>query len=309
MDLRTVTQFLAVMEHGTLGRAAEALHVTQPTLSKSIQRLEHSLRVRLFERSHQGLEPTAYAVALAPYAREMASRGESMRELMDMLRSGQAGSVTMGAGPSIAANLMPAVVAKLAVQVPGVRVWMVEGVVAQLLPLLQAGQLDFFVGTAMLGPLDPGISHRMLRKDRIAIVASVSHPIHRRRGLTLEALLDQPWVLAPDEHYLTQGCYRLFGNAGLPAPVASVVTTSFGCIERLLAQGRHLSAMPVSYSHSPTRRYRSVVLEGGDWERDVWLYQRRSDFVAPCVATAIAAVEVECDALSPDMVRKRTPVE
>ena len=126
MSLRRLHHFLGVYEHGSLGRAAEALHLTQPALSKSIQQLEASLDVKLFERTPVGVVPTIYGDTLSRHAKVIEAEIRNAEREIAIMRGGSKGEVSVGVTPSIAANLMPHTVLKLHDEKPDIQVRVLE---------------------------------------------------------------------------------------------------------------------------------------------------------------------------------------
>ncbi len=104
MDSRRLQHFLAAFHHGSLGRAAAELHITQPGLSKSIHQLERELEVRLFDRTPMGLVPKIYGEALATHASSVQSELDSAPREIAMLRGAAKGVVKVGVTPSVAAS-------------------------------------------------------------------------------------------------------------------------------------------------------------------------------------------------------------
>lgn len=243
MDARSLQQFVAVVEHGTIGRAADALHMTQSALTKS---------------------------------------------------RGKAGRVVMGAGPSLVAGLVPRAILGAAGGAPDLQVEVVEGVVSNLLPRLQAGEIDFFIGTAAPQSLDRHLKAERLFDDRISVVGGRSHPLHRKRGLTLADLLPMRWALPDPGHSLTLGCARIFQEAGLPAPVPAVVTSSLTCLEALLVAGTHVSVAPDPGRPWARDAFVPFRVEGGSWERAIWLYRRAGQAHSPAAAAMVDALRTAC---------------
>lgn len=113
--------FLAVVEHGSFGAAAEALSVTQPALTKQIQALERAVGTRLLDRGRRGAIPTAAGLALIPRAQWMVSVVEDFWGHARRLGSGEAGSVSVGFGMS-GLRQVPAVVRRFRELCPGIQV-------------------------------------------------------------------------------------------------------------------------------------------------------------------------------------------
>ncbi len=105
MDLRNLRNMIAVLETGSLGKAAERLHISQPALTKSIQRLEQELGVRLFEREPRGMRPTLYAESLRGYAKATSVGMAQAIAHINALKNGTEGMITVAA-PSIIASTL-----------------------------------------------------------------------------------------------------------------------------------------------------------------------------------------------------------
>lgn len=95
MDLRALRYFIAVLEAGSLSRAAHSLYVAQPALTAQIKKLEGELGAQLLERSHAGVTPTPAGAQLYEDARRLLSDADAMRERIQRLPQGPEGSVTI----------------------------------------------------------------------------------------------------------------------------------------------------------------------------------------------------------------------
>jgi DNA-binding transcriptional LysR family regulator len=126
MDLRHLRNMLAVMEEGSLGKAAERLNISQPALTKSIQRLEEQLGVRLFERKSRGMEATSYADSLRAYAQSACVGMTEAVKQINALRSGTEGVVTVAGPPLIASELLPDVLVRLSAERPNLQLRVVS---------------------------------------------------------------------------------------------------------------------------------------------------------------------------------------
>ena len=102
LDIRLLTAFLTIVQTGSLGRAAQALHVTQPALSRSIKQLEEKVGVPLFERHSKGMLLTQYGQALLPHARLLQEESALAVKEIDALRGLSKGTVRVGAIASVA---------------------------------------------------------------------------------------------------------------------------------------------------------------------------------------------------------------
>ncbi|KQP49255.1 LysR family transcriptional regulator [Pseudorhodoferax sp. Leaf274] len=126
MELRTLRYFIAVLEAGSLSRAAGSLYVAQPALTAQIRKLEEELGAQLFERSHAGMAPTPAGLQLYQDARRLLSDAAAVRERVRSLPQGPEGSVTVALPFLIASLLMGPVLAGLKATHPRIRVFVLD---------------------------------------------------------------------------------------------------------------------------------------------------------------------------------------
>lgn len=126
MDLRTLRYFIAVLEAGSLSRAAGSLYVAQPALTAQIKKLEAELGTQLFDRSHAGVTPTPAGMQLYEDARRLLSDAEAVRERIQRLPQGPEGSVTVAAPFLLASLLLGPVLARLKHSHPRIRVFVLD---------------------------------------------------------------------------------------------------------------------------------------------------------------------------------------
>jgi DNA-binding transcriptional LysR family regulator len=125
MDIRHLRNMLAVMEEGSIGKASQRLHISQPALTKSIQRLEEHLGVRLFDREARGMKPTFYADSLRGYAKAACVGMAEAESQIASLRNGTEGIITVAGPPLIVTELLPDVLLKLSQERPKLQVHVV----------------------------------------------------------------------------------------------------------------------------------------------------------------------------------------
>lgn len=126
MELRSLRYFIAVLEAGSLSRAAVALYVAQPALTAQIKKLEAELGTQLFERSHAGVTPTAAGLQLYQDARKLLSDAHAMRERLQRPPEGIEGSVTVAVPFLLASLLLGPVLARLQRTHPRIRVFVID---------------------------------------------------------------------------------------------------------------------------------------------------------------------------------------
>jgi DNA-binding transcriptional LysR family regulator len=224
-DLRTVDYFLTAVARGSLRAAAQELGVTQPALTKAIRRLEDSFGAPLFNRRARGVTPTVYGTALLRHAKDVKAALQAAREEVDALRSGGAGLVKIGAGPSWQDAVLPDAIAELRASRPGVRIHVTGGGDDQLKEQLKSGALDFVLAAVPeTQGLEPELAWQPLLTDEYCVIADAGHPLRRRRRVKADDLLGYPWILPPATTYMVGRLQHMLRAAGLPAPVPAVET-------------------------------------------------------------------------------------
>jgi LysR family nitrogen assimilation transcriptional regulator len=126
VDLRALRYFIAVLEAGSLSRAASSLYVAQPALTAQIKKLEGELGAQLFERSHAGVTPTAAGMQLYHDARRLLSDAAALRERFQRAPEGLEGSVTIAVPTLLSSLLMGAVLMRVKERHPRVRVFVLD---------------------------------------------------------------------------------------------------------------------------------------------------------------------------------------
>ena len=169
MELRRLEYLVAIADHGSLSRAAVALNLSQPSLSRQIAALEEEVGHRLLVRTGRGAEPTAAGERLLVHAREMleASR-RAIDELRDMGDS-PGGRVTIGMPPRVASGLSVALVRGFRARFPWAVITVLEGLSLSLRESLVAGRLDLAL---LFDPFpSPQLAYEPLMREPLMLVA------------------------------------------------------------------------------------------------------------------------------------------
>lgn len=242
LESRRMRHFLAVYELGSIGRACEKLLLTQPALSKSIRQLEDELGVRLFDRTPMGVVPTIFGNALALHAKSIEAQIRNAEAQISSLKGKAHGHVTVGIGPSVARNIMPAATTTLRSLQPGIALTVIEGLVDDLLPRLRRGELDLMIGS-WPRIADPMFTTEIVLVDRLEVVARTDHPL-AGRPVPRNELLNYPWALPPASQKWRQALDDLFLQRGLEPPKPQVVSNSSSFLEALIRSSDSLSFLP-----------------------------------------------------------------
>ncbi len=190
MELRHLRYFVAVAEVGNVSKAAAALRLSQPALSRQIHDLEAELKVALFERTGRNLRLTGAGEDLLAYGRRVLDSAGAFRERARAIGSGEAGVLRAGATPQSLQRLFPPIIQRFRHLMPDVDVRLVEGDAATLIEHLRRGDLHLaFTGYQP----EFGASCLPCGSLRILLIGVGQRP--RARTIEIRELEDQPLLL------------------------------------------------------------------------------------------------------------------
>ena len=178
-DLRQLAAFASIATTGSLGRSAEALHITQPALSRTVKRLEDQLGAPLFERHSKGMQLTAIGAALLPHAQLLLREAEHASDEIKAMRGLAKGTIRVGAVGSIASSILPLAIGEVLQRWPQLQVRAIEGVWDRLTDALVRHEIDLALGMDAPDTDEITAIRDCHWEDRSYIVAATGHPLHR----------------------------------------------------------------------------------------------------------------------------------
>lgn len=243
--LDDIDYFLAIAEHGQVRRAAAALGLSQPALTKGLQRLEKELGFPLFERGPRGMTLTAVAEQFRQRTQTLrASLGDAIKEAAD-LHLGAMGLLRVGVSPLYAQRLFVPACLRLHRQRPAASLRVNINLNDALLAALRLGDLDLTIN-AIPRVLPEDLQAVPLMTDDLCMVVRQHHPLLTRRRVRLQDLVDAQWMLPGPGPGVAgrRGVEARLAEAGLPPPrVVVEVSNTAGQLSRLLAHSDLISIM------------------------------------------------------------------
>ncbi|ANN73649.1 LysR family transcriptional regulator [Bordetella bronchialis] len=196
METRHLRYFLAVVDHGSVSRAADWLGLAQPALSQALARMEKELGVRLFDRSRRGAEPTAAARAILEDVRASVARIDAAAARARDIGRGSAGQLTVGLVSSALFDTLPRALRQMRERAPGVRVILREMSNAEQAQALQNGEIDIGL---MHTPVAVGgrMRERQLLRDRLVAAVPDEFPVAADGTVRLAQIAAAGLVLFP----------------------------------------------------------------------------------------------------------------
>jgi len=195
MQIKDLQWFIRTVELGSIHSAARELEISQPALSKSLRRLETALGVRLLERTPRGVAPTEVGRALAARTRTLDEWLHDTRILVEDYKTGSVGELRVGAAPMIVDPLLSGVLATFMKDGPPARFYTNVQLTQHLLQQLEAGDLDFAIGSVLPNHVPASVNYIDLGFQHHYVVGRADHPL-RSRPFTIRDLRAQPWVVS-----------------------------------------------------------------------------------------------------------------
>ncbi|MEJ8849973.1 LysR family transcriptional regulator [Variovorax rhizosphaerae] len=243
-DLQHLHAFATIIETGSLGRAAVALNITQPALSRTIKRLEDQVGAPLFERHSKGMHLTDIGGVLLPHATLLLRESEHASEEINAMRGLAKGTIRVGALGTIACLALPQAIDRVLVKWPKLRVYVVEGVWDRLAEGLVKHEIDLALGVSVADSAEITAIKDCRWDDRSHVVAALDHPLRRKKALELADVIDQRWTTTPKGTAPYAHMEQVFADNGLGMPEILVETRSVMMLKNLVAQSGFLSWMP-----------------------------------------------------------------
>jgi DNA-binding transcriptional LysR family regulator len=246
IKLRDLHVLIAVVQTGSMTQAAESLAISVPVVSKAISDLEHTLGVRLLDRSAQGVEPTPYGRALLDSSLAAFDELRQGVEHIEFLSDPRVGEVRIGCPVTMATGFVSAVIDRFAEKYPHITVHLLAAESAATYRALEERKVDLAI-VGMYSPLnDAHLNAEVLFHESFAVAAGGQSRWARRRSAKLAELVNERWTLPPSDTLFGSVVVEAFRASGLEVPRASVVTSSVPARIRLVATGRFLTAPPRS---------------------------------------------------------------
>ena len=263
-DLRQLRHAHAVAAHRSFARAAKALSITQPALSRSIQMLEARLGTRLFDRNTAGVDLTDAGRLLLDKASTLLELADDLARKTASLRNSGNGYLSIGAGPYPTAMLLGNALAKIAAEMPGARVHVVDTDWSESIEMVRRCELAFVIAETSTVVDDPGFSVTGLARHQAYFVVRAGHPLTKVAASTVEEILAFPLALTERlpprilDHLLDASRDKRGGGSAPREP--SYACSSLEVLKRLVAQSDVVAPFPMSLIRDDVAAARLVAL-------------------------------------------------
>jgi len=245
MKLHDLHVLMAVVQVGSMSKAAALLNTTQPAISRSIAELERTVGARLLDRNPHGVEPTEHGRVLLDGGAAVFDDLRQTIKNIEFLGDPTSGEVRIGSNPFLAASFVAAVVDRLSRRYPRIVIHLAAEQAETLHRDLLDRKVDFLI-TRRWGPIaDDRLSFEFLFDDPFVVAAGEQSPWARRRSVELAELVGESWTLPPAGEIWSVAT-EAFRARGLNYPRVSLFTVHRETRMSLLATGRFLTIFPAS---------------------------------------------------------------
>lgn len=268
VNLRALRTFVATAEMGGIGRASARLNLSQPAASRQIHALEAELGVVLFEHVGRGLKLTSHGEDLLQRSRQLLTHSDLLTEHAKALRSGNTGTLKVGATPQVIANLIAPLLPNHRRDHPGVDVQLIEGSDPQQRARLEQGEVHLTimpVGGA-------GLSYRLLDPVYVLAVMLKTHPLSRLNVIELNELSKHALLLL-QRGYGSRTWFDAECESAQVRPSVLMESTTAHTLMELAAVGHGIAVLPsTSVIRDPLRAipvlHRGISI--GRWVAICW---------------------------------------
>jgi len=243
MELQQLRYFCAIAETGSFSRAAQQTHVSQPSLSQQIRKLEDELGARLFDRLGRSIRLTELGQAFLPRARAVLRDLEAARGEVAERKTAIEGNVCVGVIPTIAPYFLPPLLAAFTRKYPDVRLTVVEEITPLLLEKLRAGSVDVAIVALPLNVRGHEFESVPLADEKLFAVLPRAHALAGRRRIRLDDLRDDPFLLLRDGHCFRETAVAACKRARLH-PQIVFESGQFSSILSMVSAGLGVSIVP-----------------------------------------------------------------
>lgn len=281
-DLADLQAFTAVARLGSFRAAADSIHLSQPALSRRIDKLESALGVRLIERTTRRVQLSAVGQEFARKAQDLLDELDATLLGLEQLAQQRSGRVTVACVPSATRYFMPAVLRRFHERFPRIRVHIHDAHAHEVLAAVTSGTADF--GLNFVGRQEAGIDFAPLLRDRFVLACRRDHRLAAKRSVRWSELQGEPWLAVGQ----SSGNRLLLERAlaGMPERPQSVfearhVQTLLGLVEA----GLGVAAVPQLAMPTGSSDIVGVPLTAPAVHRDIGLITRRGERMPPAAQT------------------------
>ncbi|WP_374517422.1 LysR substrate-binding domain-containing protein [Undibacterium squillarum] len=244
MEIRQLRYFVAIVDHGSLSRAARVLHIVQPALTQQIQSLEDELGTQLLHRSAQGMQATEAGKIFYEHAQAILKQISDARSAVTQITDSPSGTVELGIPQSVSAALAFPLLKAVRESYPDITFQLTEELTGNLTEQLRSGRLNL----AILfddGQLSGFHTQPLVEEDMMYITRAGSQFACKRKSIRLEQVVRAPLILPSLQHGVRPRIEQVLREQGMSAEQV-IEITSIAILKSALLADMGATILPVS---------------------------------------------------------------
>lgn len=298
MNLRDLKYLVALADTGHFGRAAQKSHVSQPTLSAQIKKLEEQLGVSLLERRPRNVALTEVGTRVVARARRILQEADDIAELARESRDPLAGALKVAFIPTLGPYLLPLVTPRIRKQLPKLQLLLYEYQTGPLLERLRAGEID--LGVLALGVDVSGLEVLPLHEEAFTLAVPAGHRLAKKSAVRAEDLAGETLLLLEDGHCLRDQALDVCSRIDVHE-AEDFRATSLETLRQMVVAGLGVTLLPELATQGPFAQAKSVAIRPFAKpapRRTIGAVWRKSSTRAPAIAAVCEALKKALDGLS-----------
>ncbi|MGE7842570.1 LysR family transcriptional regulator [Lysinibacillus sp. NPDC093712] len=256
MELRDLKAFMAVVEHGSFTKAASETFVSQPSLSKSIKKLEDNLHVELLNRSTRHVELTDAGNIVYQQGQKIMRSVHDLHILLDDLLNIKTGSIKLGIPPLIGTLFFPEIARKFHQQYPNVHLELVERGAKLVGTLVESGEVD--MGIVVLPTDERKFIVQSFVEDQFFVFINEQHPLAKQDHILLQELKNESFIIFTEEFSLHDYVIKSCKSAGF-TPIIGYKSSQWDLIVELVSSNLGVTLLPYSIAAKQTNQNVKII--------------------------------------------------
>jgi len=257
MNLRDLRYLVALADTRHFGHAATRSHVSQPTLSAQIKKLEDYLGAPLVERQPRNVTLTEVGERVVARARQVLQDCDDIVELTRAARDPLAGTLRLAMIPTLGPYLLPSVTPPLRKRLPKLQLMLYEYQTGALLERLRAGEID--VGILALGVDTEGLQTRALGEEAFTLALPAAHRLAKQASVRTDDLAGETLLLLEDGHCLRDQALEVCSRVGVHE-AQDFRATSLETLRQMVAAGVGVTLLPELATRGPFGAAKNLVV-------------------------------------------------
>lgn len=269
MDIKQLQYFIAVSEHMNFSKAAERLHISQPSLSNAIKKLEHEIGSPLLDRNTRNLQLTEAGEVLFERAKVIVKNMEVLKIEMDEVVVHGTSEITIGVMESIK-HWLPKVIANYKKDYPQMIIHLVDILGSKRVKKSLKSYKTHLIITNQLMD-DPELVVETLYEERLVAVLPLHHPLAKKETLTISDISEEPFIISTEGFQTRRDILNTFEQAGKNIDIQFEIER-FETAVSLVRENLGVTILPENYLQGPTAK--TIVkkeIEGANLCRNVYL--------------------------------------